>query len=255
MPSRSRRTVTRSPALPSQAHSPPGRPSGWVRASRLTIVTSVPGATRSTLGLKHSSVRARVVPRPSVDGRWQPPPAAAGGAAARTAAARTVDSRTRSLRRRMAVSRVGDGLALPTPAGRPGFRPRFTWVKAVDVSPAPNRAVGYSPQGEVAGPLGVAAVSRWLRYRSPRALQHLRGRHGTVPQPRPGCREHADSVCWPGTPLNPNIRSQTSYPPPRILPCGTPRSGSRSLQRQRRWRCSPGTPERPDSPTTSVFDW
>src|SRR5512132_4717014 len=122
MPSRSRRTVTRSPTLPSQAHSPPGRPSGWVRASRLTIVTSVPGATRSTFGLKHSSVRARVVPRPSVAGRWQPPPAAAGGAAASAAAARTAGSRTSAwrLRRCMAVSRVGDASPLLHRAAGPG---------------------------------------------------------------------------------------------------------------------------------------
>jgi hypothetical protein len=55
----------------------------------LTIVSLARGAARSTVGLKQSSVRVSVSPRPSVGGRWQPAPAAAGGAAVSPMAART----------------------------------------------------------------------------------------------------------------------------------------------------------------------
>src|SRR5829696_3104376 len=123
MPACSRRTLVRPPTEPSQPHSPPGRLSGWTVVSRLTNVTVLPGATRSTVGVKHRSIRATVVPtRPSVAGAWQPPPAEAG-AAASTVAASTASSGTnaRSRRRGMAAL-LGSRTLVPAlhRTGRPG---------------------------------------------------------------------------------------------------------------------------------------
>src|SRR5829696_5759289 len=115
--------VARPPAGPSQPHSPPGRLSGWAMLSRFTNVTVAPGSTRSTVGVTHRSVRATVVPRPSVAGAWQPPPASAG-ATASTVAARTasIGTSTRSRRRRMSWLLGWDADALVHPAAGSGSR-------------------------------------------------------------------------------------------------------------------------------------
>src|SRR5215207_756109 len=160
--------VVASPTVPSQYQSPPGRDSGWAIVSRFTTLTSAPGSTRSTVGLKQSSLRARVVPLPSVAFRWQPAPAEAGAAVAAVAtvaAATTARSRTTTggRRRRMTVSstvrlmpllhrRRGPGSRRSgSAAGGPHRRPGLVDVVDPDDQAAPGGQVG---QADVDAGLG-----------------------------------------------------------------------------------------------------
>jgi hypothetical protein len=71
--------------------------------------------------------------------------------------------------------------------------------------------------------------ARILRARSNPARRRVRSRRLPGAAGRSLREPHRFRVAR-SAPLDPNTRSQLSYPPFRIPPCGTPRSGSRSLQ-------------------------